>query len=321
VTRRLPFRAVALILGGALLSAGCASSGNEAESNPQKLTTDLSAVKVSGEDGKKPAVKVPVPFSVTKTDRKVLKSGDGAVVADGQRVSINYVGINGTDGKEFDTSFGKTEKASFTMDPNLFMKGLVTGLQGTTVGSRVLIAVPPKDAYGAQGVPSAGIGPTDTLVFVIDVTSANNVLKRATGTAVKPKAGLPTVKLDKDGKPKITLPSGAPPAKLTSQVLIQGKGPKVTKGQSITVHYTGIVWPGGKQFDSSWDRKSPATFYIGVGRVIAGWDEGIVGQAVGSQLLLVIPPDKGYGAGGNASAGIKGTDTLVFVIDILDASS
>ena len=321
MTRRLPFRAAALILGGALLSAGCASSGNEAESNPQKLTTDLSAVKVSGEDGKKPAVKVPVPFSVTKTDRKVLKSGDGAVVADGQRVSINYVGINGTDGKEFDTSFGKTEKASFTMDPNLFMKGLVTGLQGTTVGSRVLIAVPPKDAYGAQGVPSAGIGPTDTLVFVIDVTSANNVLKRATGTAVKPKAGLPTVKLDKDGKPKITLPSGAPPAKLTSQVLIQGKGPKVTKGQSITVHYTGIVWPGGKQFDSSWDRKSPATFYIGVGRVIAGWDEGIVGQAVGSQLLLVIPPDKGYGAGGNASAGIKGTDTLVFVIDILDASS
>ena len=321
MTRRLPFRAVALILGGALLSAGCASSGNEAESNPQKLTTDLSAVKVSGEDGKKPAVKVPVPFSVTKTDRKVLKSGDGAVVANGQRVSINYVGVNGTDGKEFDTSFGKTEKASFTMDPNLFMKGLVTGLQGTTVGSRVLIAVPPKDAYGAQGVPSAGIGPTDTLVFVIDVTSANNVLKRATGTAVKPKAGLPTVKLDKDGKPKITLPSGAPPAKLTSQVLIQGKGPKVTKGQSITVHYTGIVWPGGKQFDSSWDRKSPATFYIGVGRVIAGWDEGIVGQAVGSQLLLVIPPDKGYGAGGNASAGIKGTDTLVFVIDILDASS
>ena len=321
MTRRLPFRAAALILAGALLSAGCASSGNEAESNPQKLTTDLSAVKVSGEDGKKPSVKVPVPFSVTKTDRKVLKSGDGAVVADGQRVSINYVGINGTDGKEFDTSFGKTEKASFTMDPNLFMKGLVTGLQGTTVGSRVLIAVPPKDAYGAQGVPSAGIGPTDTLVFVIDVTSAANVLKRAAGTSVKPKAGLPTVKLDKDGKPKITLPGGAPPAKLTSQVLIQGKGAKVTKGQSITVHYTGIIWPGGKQFDSSWDRKSPATFYIGVGRVIAGWDEGIVGQSVGSQLLLVIPPDKGYGAGGNPSAGIKGTDTLVFVIDILDASS
>lgn len=321
MTRRLPFRAVALILGGALLSAGCASSGNEAESNPQKLTTDLAAVKVSGDDGKKPDVKVPVPFSVSKTDRKVLKSGDGSVVADGQRVSINYVGINGTDGKEFDTSFGKSEKASFTMDPNLFMRGLVTGLQGTTVGSRVLIAVPPKDAYGAQGVPSAGIGPTDTLVFVVDVTSAANVLKRAAGTAVKPKAGLPTVKLDKDGKPKITLPSGAPPAKLASQVLIQGKGPKVTKGQSITVHYTGIIWPGGKQFDSSWDRKAPATFYIGTGRVITGWDETIVGQPVGSQLLVVIPPDKGYGAGGNPSAGIKGTDTLVFVIDILDASS
>jgi peptidylprolyl isomerase len=320
VTRRLPFRAAALIVAGALLSAGCASSGNEAANNTS-LTTDLAAVKVTGEDGKKPIVDVPAPFSVSKTDRKVLKTGQGALIANGQRVSINYVGVNGTDGKEFDTSFGKEEKASFTMDANLFMKGLVSGLQGTKVGSRVLIAVPPKDAYGAQGVPSAGIGPTDTLVFVVDVTSAANVLKRATGTAVKPKAGLPTVKLDRDGKPKITLPAGAPPAKLSSQLLIQGKGAKVTKGQSITVHYTGIVWPGGKQFDSSWDRKAPATFYIGVGRVITGWDETIVGQTVGSQLLLVIPPDKGYGASGNPSAGIKGTDTLVFVIDILDATS
>src|SRR4051812_25875992 len=321
VSRRLPFRAAALVVAGALLSAGCASSGNAADDNPKSLTTDLAAVKVTGADGKKPTVKVPAPFSVTKTDRKVLKSGDGDVVADGQRVSINYVGVNGTDGKEFDTSYGKGEKASFTMDPDLFMKGLVQGLSGTTVGSRVLIAVPPKDAYGTQGVPSAGIGPTDTLVFVVDVTSAADVLKRAAGTPVRPKAGLPTVKLDKDGKPKITLPSGAPPAKLTSQLLIQGKGAKVTKGQSITVHYTGITWPGGRQFDSSWDRKAPATFYIGVGRVISGWDETIVGQTVGSQLLLVIPPDKGYGAGGNPSAGIKGTDTLVFVIDILDASS
>jgi peptidylprolyl isomerase len=317
----LPLRAAATVLAGALLAAGCASSGNQAAPDSKEPTTDLKSVAVTGDPGKKPTVKFTAPFSVTKTDVRVLKQGDGAAVATGQRVSIQYVGLNGTDGKEFDTSFDDGEKASFTLDPNQVMKGLVSGLSGTTVGSRILIAVPPKDGYGTSGVPSAGIGPTDTLLFVVDVSSAANVLKRATGTEVKPKAGLPAVKLDKDGKPKITLPAGTPPNRLTTQPLIQGKGPKVQKGQTITVHYTGIIWPGGKQFDSSWDRKSPASFAIGVGRVIAGWDETLVGQPVGSQLLLVIPPDKGYGASGNAQAGIKGTDTLVFVVDILDAAS
>ena len=322
MTPRLSLRAAAMAVAGAMLAAGCASSGNEAASNSKAPATDLKEVSVTGDAGKKPTIKVPAPFSVTKTDVRVLEEGDGAAVAAGQRVSIQYVGLNGTDGKEFDTSYDDGQKASFTLDPQQgVMKGLIDGLTGTTVGSRILVAVPPKDGYGTQGVPSAGIGPTDTLLFVIDVSDAANVLKRAEGQSVKPKAGLPTVKLDKDGKPKITLPSGTPPAKLTSQPLIQGKGPKVAKGQTITVHYTGIIWPGGKQFDSSWDRKSPASFAIGVGRVIAGWDETLVGQNVGSQLLLVIPPDKGYGASGNAQAGIKGTDTIVFVVDILDAAS
>ena len=321
MTPRLSFRAAAMVVAGALLAAGCASSADDTDSAAKEPTTDLEKVTVSGDDGKKPTIKVPAPFQATKTDVRVLKEGDGAAITTGQRVSIQYVGLNGTDGKEFDTSYDDGQKASFTLDPQQVMKGLVSGITGTTVGSRILIAVPPKDGYGTEGVPSAGIGPTDTLLFVVDVSSAANVLKRAQGESVKPKGGLPTVKLDKDGKPKITLPGGAPPNKLTAQPLIQGKGPKVAKGQTITVHYTGIIWPGGKQFDSSWDRKSPASFAIGVGRVISGWDETLVGQNVGSQLLLVIPPDKGYGAGGNPQAGIKGTDTIVFVVDILDAAS
>ena len=94
----------------------------------------------------------------------------------------------------------------------------------------------------------------------------------------------------------------------------------MARGQRITVQYLGVIWPGGKQFDSSWGRTTPATFTIGAGRVIAGWDLGLVGQPVGSQMLLVIPPDDGYGAEGKPDAGITGTDTLVFVVDILDAA-
>ena len=94
----------------------------------------------------------------------------------------------------------------------------------------------------------------------------------------------------------------------------------VTAGQTVTVHYTGVIWATGKQFDSSWDRGAPLDTVIGQGSVIAGWDEGLVGQTVGSQVLLVVPPDKGYGTAGQRRAGIKGTDTLVFVVDILDAA-
>jgi peptidylprolyl isomerase len=206
------------------------------------------------------------------------------------------------------------------MDAQSVLKGFHDGLVGQTVGSRVLLAIPPDDGYGVQGVPSAGIGPTDTLVFVVTIKEAKQVLTRAQGTAVAPKAGLPTVKLDARGKPTITVPGGPAPANLVVQPLITGSGPKVLKGQVISVNYTGVIWPGGKQFDSSWD-KSPANFTIGSGRVITGWDQGLVGQNVGSQILLVVPPDKGYGAAGNAGAGIKGTDTLVFVVDILDAST
>ncbi len=93
----------------------------------------------------------------------------------------------------------------------------------------------------------------------------------------------------------------------------------VEAGQTITVHYTGVIWASGKKFDSSWDRKQPIDFGIGTGDVIAGWDDGLVGQTVGSQVLLVVPPDQGYGSAGQPSAGITGTDTLVFVVDILDA--
>jgi peptidylprolyl isomerase len=301
--------------------AGCSSSSSTKDSGSKETTTDIAKVEVSGKPGAKPTVNAHVPFAVTKTTNRVITPGTGTPVKAGQRVTIDYLGINGTDAKEFDTSYGKTDRATFTLDDSQIIKGMVTGLTGVPVGSRVLLAIPPADGYGTAGAPDAGIGPTDTLLFIVDIKSAASVLARATGTKVKAKDGLPKVTLDKTGKPTITLPKGKAPASLVVQPLIDGTGAKVVKGQTITVHYTGVVWPGGKVFDSSWTNGSPASFAIGVGKVIEGWDEGLVGKKVGSQLLLVIPPDKGYGSAGKADADIKGTDTLVFVVDILDAAS
>jgi FKBP-type peptidyl-prolyl cis-trans isomerase len=129
---------------------------------------------------------------------------------------------------------------------------------------------------------------------------------------------LPTVSPG-TGPPTITIPKNDPPPTTTSTVLIQGTGPAVVKGRTLVLQYHGVVWGTGKVIDSSWTRSAPATFTIGTGQVIKGWDKTLVGQQVGSRVLLTIPPSDGYGPAGNSQAGIKATDTLVFVVDILGA--
>jgi peptidylprolyl isomerase len=128
------------------------------------------------------------------------------------------------------------------------------------------------------------------------------------------------VTVDPTGKPTIKVPTTAPPTTLVVQPLVKGSRAAVKAGQTITVHYTGVLWAGGKEFDSSFKRGKPAAFGIGVGQVIKGWDQGLVGQPVGSRVLLVVPPALGYGTQGQPEAGITGKDTLVFVVDILDAN-
>ena len=112
----------------------------------------------------------------------------------------------------------------------------------------------------------------------------------------------------------ITTPSG-----LVIEDLEVGTGAEAVAGQKVTVHYTGWLTNGTK-FDSSKDRRDPFSFPLGMRHVIAGWDERLVGRTVGSRVILEIPPAKGYGKQGNEAAGIKGTDTLFFVVDILGAS-
>jgi peptidylprolyl isomerase len=136
-------------------------------------------------------------------------------------------------------------------------------------------------------------------------------------TSGSPKAaGLPTVAGDYGSKPTFSFPSKTPPSTLMSKVLKEGTGPATEKGDLLVADYLGTVWDG-KTFDNSYDRKAPSGFPIGVGKVVAGWDKVLVGVKAGSRVLMSLPPAEGYGAQGNAQAGIKGTDTLVFVVDIV----
>ena len=278
----------------------------------------LAAVTVSTDVSTKPTVTFHKPFAVKKTTDEVVTPGTGATLAKSQTITFDYLLVDGRTGKELETSYGKTP-SSLAIDKSKTLTQLVSSLTGQKVGSRLLVAIAPKDGV-AKKLKTSSVKKTDTLLFVIDVKTVRTPLARATGEPVAPVEGLPTVTLAADGKPTITVPAGAAaPTQLVSQTLIKGTGAAVAAGQTVTVHYTGVIWASGKQFDSSWDKGQPFDVVIGKGNVIAGWDEGLVGQTVGSQVLLVIPPDKGYGTTGQESAGISGTDTLVFVVDILDA--
>ena len=311
------FAALLLVFSSTSIAlAGLVSTA--AVSTAVAATTSLGSVTVNGDAAAKPTVTFAKPFAVAKTTDKVVTAGTGAALAKGQRITFDYLLVDGRTGKELETSFGTTP-GSLVLDKKQTATQLVTSLTGKTIGSRLLVAIAPKDGL-AKRLKTSGVKKTDTLLFVIDVKSVRTPLARATGDAVAPVDGLPTVTLAANGKPTVAIPPGVTaPTTLVSQVLVKGTGPVVTAGQTISVHYTGVIWGSGKQFDSSWDRGKPLDVVIGKSQVVAGWDEGLVGQTVGSQVLLVIPPDKGYGSAGSASAGISGTDTLVFVVDILDA--
>ena len=118
-------------------------------------------------------------------------------------------------------------------------------------------------------------------------------------------------------KPTITIPDLPVPTDLLTEDLRIGDGAEATKGQKVIVHYVGVAWSTGKEFDASWDRGDTFDFPLGAGHVIQGWDEGVVGMRVGGQRQITIPPQLGYGARG-AGGVIKPNETLVFVVDLLD---
>ena len=316
VRRATPFAALALAVALGLGLSACSGGGTPTPTasgssavNAQDLAV-LAGVKVTGDLGKAPKVTLPAtPFNVSSFVASLVQDGTGAAIATGQTMSINEVAISGADGSQLGSTW-ESGPQTLTAGVNSSLGNLDQILLKAHVGARLLVAYP---ATGATSTTAAS-----TQVIAIDVMSAYSVLQKATGQAVPPVTGLPTVALAASGEPSITPVGGTAPKALVAQPLIKGTGAAVAKGQVVTVHYSGWLWDG-TAFDSSWSRKQPYTFQVGAtpGQVIPGWDEGLVGQTIGSQVLLVVPPDKAYGAAGQGS--IPANATLVFVVDILDA--
>jgi peptidylprolyl isomerase len=122
---------------------------------------------------------------------------------------------------------------------------------------------------------------------------------------------------DTSVKPEIPRPSGSPPRRLETEDIVRGKGPAAKPGDTVLVHYAGVTFSTGEEFDASWNRGEPFPFPLGGGQVIQGWDRGIVGMKVGGRRMLTIPPELAYGAQGFPPA-IGPNETLVFVVDLLE---
>ena len=317
--RRAAALALPLLTAAALV--GCGSSSSSSSSATAADT--YKSVTVSGTFNKSPKVSIPKVKGTGALLTKTLIQGTGSALTSQEGMVGNYVAY------DWSGTTSKLLGSSYTQGgPSLFVGQLLPGLEkalvGQKLGSRVLAVIPPADAFGASGNSQQGIGGSDTLVFVIDMISTF-----ATGSVSGPQTSngggsLPTVvpPASSTAGPTVKIDTkAAPPKKLQVKALIKGAGATVKKGNDIAVQYNGYIWRTGKSFQSSWSTPNrPFTTVIGEGQVIPGWDAGLVGQSVGSRVLLVIPPADGYGSSGSSSAGIKGTDTLVFVVDILAAS-
>ena len=321
--RFLALGAIPLLACVVLAGCGSSKSSSSASASASASASSVganSAVTATGSFGTAPTVSIPKAKPGSQLEVKTLIHGSGSTLTKTDALAANFV-------LYFWSGTSSSLKANtFTSNPTVIggtmLPGLETALIGQKVGSRVLAVIPPADGYGTSGNSDLGITGSTTLVFVIDVIKSYADTASASGAQESNGGGsLPTVTPHTGSAPTITIPANNPPSALVTKTLIKGSGPKVAKGQYVIAQYTGYIWRTKKVFDSSWTSGSPFGFVIGANpeQVIPGWDTGLTGQTVGSRVMLVIPPKDAYGSAGQSQAGITGKDTLVFVVDIIDA--
>jgi FKBP-type peptidyl-prolyl cis-trans isomerase len=302
-----------------LVLAGCGGSPNAVPTATPAVNVNAK-VSVTGAFGATPTVNIPKLAANNKLTVKTVIQGTGPVLTKTDSLVANFV-------LYFWTGKSASLKANtFVTNPAIvggqMIPGLEDALVGQKVGSRVLAIIPPALGYGTSGDSQLGVSGNTTLVFIIDVIKSYTADSSASGTTESSGGnGLPTVTATPGKAPVATIPAGQQPTALEVKTLIKGTGPALAKGEYVIAQYVGYIWRTKKLFGSSWTSGMPFGFIFqdATPQVISGWDTGLAGQTVGSRVLLVIPPKDGYGKSGASQAGIKGTDVLVYVVDILDA--
>lgn len=307
-----PIATLSVVAAAVLLLSGCAGSPDAAPTSSPTGTADAGqcqsqlpegdaakSVQAAGDFGAAITVTLPSGFAADKLQRAVLTEGTGAEVREGDVIKTNFALYN--------VSTGKVELDSKTSDP----AGMDTLVQSNQIFGAAVACVP-LGSRTASIFPAGSLG-QGSPAYVLVADAVKELPTRAEGAEVAPVDGMPTVTFDDKGAPTITMPSTPAPSQVRIENLRQGDGDVVKSGDQVIVQYTGALYDGGTVFDSSWQRGTPAQF--ATTGVVAGFRQALEGQTVGSQVVVVIPPDKGYGD--KEQNGIPANSTLVFVIDIL----
>jgi peptidylprolyl isomerase len=316
-----------LIVPAVLLTACSSDSKPDHSSSPPAsgsagaaavTTTDV-GVKVSGAFGATPALTIPATPAPAALTQQVLTRGTGAPVAKDDTLVANYVGQTWVpkDGKAkaFDSSFERGAPAAFVIGAGKVIPGWDKTLIGKTLGSRILVTVPPTDGYGASGQPNAGITGTDTLVFVIDLVADYKPDASAPGTVVKniPTRGLPKITNVPGKKPTITSTAGVKaPTKPTSTLVVNGSGAKIDTTKTLVLQLVEADLATGKHTQATWGQ-APQT--ASAQNVLSIADK-LTGQNIGSRVVVLLPATPASPAT-STQAARPATPPTLLIVDVV----
>jgi peptidylprolyl isomerase len=307
----------ALVVAGVLL-AGCGSSDSSDTSSSSAGGNGWDSTTVTGDVGTDATVAFNGAVTDSTQSTKVLTVGDGDKIEQGDSLILQTVIADGTTQKTVASSY-QDHQPSVVVLSSQVTKLFLDALTGKTIGSRVAVYSPADAIFGDSGNAQLGISQKDPVMILFDLIG--RPVDNPDGKQHAAPSWAPEIERTKGVISGLDFAHAPKPdGKLHSAAVYDGTGAVVKKGQTIFARYLGEVYDGKKPFDENFSTGSPATFQIGTGGVIKGWDKSLVGQRVGSEVLLAIPPKDGYGAKGSPQAGIKGTDTLYFVVDIVGAA-
>jgi peptidylprolyl isomerase len=272
----------------------------------------LALAGVSWSDGTDgvPALDFQTPFFVTGPVARVVEDGDGAVIGEGDTVSFNYAMYAGNDRSLEYSTYDSGNPEVVSVRSGGMSQAFADALIGRHVGAKIVYA----------RIDSSGIKASDTFVamlMAVVVADSRTPLERASGQAVTLPGWLPPVTVAANGRPSVGLPiqAGAP-RELVSEYLIRGTGAALASSQTAIVKFSAWLWDG-TEFDSTWDDEASMAWRMTQEETMPGLYEGLIGRTIGSQVMVIIPPSKGFGD--LAMEGVPPGSTLVYVIDLLDA--
>lgn len=304
---------VVLASAAALVLAGCAGGGPEPTASETPAAAECmdvpsgelsDGITVDGDFGTPPTATFTTPLVAEELERTVAIEGDGDVTAAGDKVNAVVSAFSGTTGQQV-----FSQPATITAGDDTVFEAFLAGIDCVPTGSRTVTVAPASTLYGETGNETIGIAGGETVVIVVDVQEP---LQPAEWTE-----NVPEVQFGEDGAaPTVTLPDTAPPAEYQLKVLEEGDGAEVAAGDNVTLQYQGTSWDTKEVFDQSYGG-DPAQFTTDA--VIQGFGAALVGQKVGTKLIVTIPPQYAYGT--DSASHDLGGQTLVFLVEIEDTGA